>query len=274
MKPTPFIYLFLIGLFSFKATAYAENYRILITNDDGIQYPGLIALAENLSHDYEVIVSAPAENMSGNSHATNLFKGPVKVDELPENGKYQAFAVHGTPADAARFGLVQMRNQEKAINLVISGINPGSNIGSLSHLSGTIGAAMEAQYYDTPAIAINLDRKVIKEAGFTPAIDLVRRLIPEIRKNGLPRGVVLNANIPHQSKGLKIVPMGGSVLNVDSYTKTDEGFKANVTFPLPKADQTANDSDAYKNGFTTLTPLQLDWTATGMLPKLKEWRLE
>lgn len=264
----------MIGVWFISAPAYGETYRIMITNDDGINNPGLVALAESLSEKYEVIVSAPAKNMSGNSHATNLFKGPVTIDEIPDNGKYISFAVHGTPADAARFGLIQMRNQGKTIDLVISGINPGSNIGSLSHLSGTIGAAMEAQYYDTPAIALNLDRKAIKEGGYAPAIDLVAKLITKVRQEGLPKGVILNVNIPHQSKGLKIVPMGPSILEVKSYRKAEDGFTAEVIFPVVAEGLTANDAEAYKNGYTTVTPLKIDWTAFEMLPKLKDWALE
>lgn len=268
------IFVISLGLLFMSSATGAEPYRILITNDDGIKNPGLIALAESLSEEYEVIVSAPAKNMSGYSHATNLFKGPVKVDDIPHNGKYQAYAVHSTPADAARFGIIQMRNAGTAVDLVISGINRGSNIGSLSHLSGTIGAAMEAQYYDIPAIALNLDRKAIKADGYGAATDLVRKLIKQVRKNGLPKGVVLNVNIPHHSKGLVIVPMGPSIINVKSFTRTEQGHKPEISFFKPDKGKTTNDAEAYMNGYTTITPLQIDWTAKDMLPRLEKWDLK
>ena len=263
-----------LGLSLLSSFSMAEQYRILITNDDGFDNPGLIALAENLSEKYHVIVSAPAKNMSGNSHATNLFKGPVKVDEIQGNGKYTGYAVHGTPADAARFGIIQMRNKNMPVDLVISGINPGMNISTLSHLSGTVGAAMEAPYYDIPAIALSLDRRAIKTEGYKPAIILAIKLIGQIRKNGMPKGVVLNVNIPKQSKGLKVVPMGPSMLDIQFFAKKEDGYLAEIFLPKPELNRVDNDKDAFLNGYTTITPLKLDWTAQKMLPKLKAWDLK
>ncbi len=262
------------SLWFLSSHVMAGQYRILITNDDGIDNPGLIALAENLSQNFQVIISAPAKNMSGSSHATNLFKGPMKVDDIQGNGKYTGFAVHGTPADAARFGIIRMKNRNMPVDLVISGINPGMNIGTLSHLSGTIGAAMEAPYYDIPAIALNLDRMAIKAEGYEPALILVNRIIGKIQKNGLPKGVILNVNIPKQSKGLKIVPMGPSMLDIQFFTKKEEGYLAEIFLPKPEPDRINNDKDAFLNGYTTITPLTIDWTAQKMLPKLKEWKLK
>jgi len=263
-----------LGLLFIASPALAGSYRILVTNDDGINNPGLIALAESLSADYDVIVSAPAKNMSGNSHATNLFRGPMTVDEIPHNGKYAAYGVHGTPSDAARFGIIRMKNQGTPVNLVISGINPGNNIGSLSHLSGTIGAAMEAQYYDIPAIALNLDRAESRANGYGAATGLVKILIEKIRKNGLQKGVILNVNIPHQSKGLVMVPMGPSVIDVKGFTKTDKGQKPEIGRLNPGKDKRSNDVEAYLNGYTTVTPLKINWTAKEMLPRLEEWDLK
>ncbi|MBL4800542.1 MAG: 5'/3'-nucleotidase SurE [Emcibacter sp.] len=262
-----------VGLYILSCPAVAAPYHILITNDDGIDNPGLIALAHSLSKDFHITVSAPAKNMSGNSHATNLFKGPVKVDEK-KTERYMSFAVHGTPADAARFGIIRMRNSGTPVDLVISGINPGSNIGALSHLSGTIGAAMEALYYDIPAIALNLDRKAQKANGYGAATNLVKKLIGKIRKNGLPHGVMLNVNIPHNAKGRLIVPMGPNIITVKSFIKTETGYKPDITFATAEKDKRGNDVAAYLNGYTTITPLKIDWTAQDILPQLRSWHLE
>ena len=262
-----------LGFCMISSPVFAAPYHILITNDDGIDNPGLIALADSLSENYQVTVSAPAKNMSGNSHASNLFKGPMKV-EIKTDSTYPRFAVHGTPSDAARFGIVRMRNKGTPVDLVISGINPGSNIGALSHLSGTVGAAMEAQYYDIPAIALNLDRKVIKAEGYGAAIRLVTKIIGQIQHNSLPKGVVLNVNIPQHSKGLKIVPMGPSILAVKSYSETEKGYKPDLTFPKAEKGKVSNDAAAYMNGYTTITPLKIDWTAKEILPLLKNWALK
>ncbi|WP_339865570.1 5'/3'-nucleotidase SurE [Paremcibacter congregatus] len=263
-----------VTLAAFCSTSLAEEYRILITNDDGVDNPGLIALATDLAKDYQIIISAPAINMSGNGHAVNLFKGPVRVDKRDDIGPFTAYAVHATPADAARFGIVQMRHQGTPVDLVISGINPGSNIGALSHLSGTIGAAMEAQYYDTPAIALNLDRKAIKANGYGPAITLVRKLIHNIRQNPLPKGVILNANIPFNSKGILISPMGPSIIDVKVFRETPEGYQADITFLKPEGDKADNDVTGYQAGHTTLTPLKIDWTAREALDALNAWDLK
>lgn len=262
------------GLVALCDTSLADTYRILLTNDDGIDNPGLRALAKDLAQDYHVTVSAPAINMSGNGHAVSLFKGPVTVEEKDDLGPFSAYAVHATPADAARFGIIQMKTTGTPVDLVISGINPGSNIGALSHLSGTIGAAMEAQYYDIPAIALNLDRKAIKVGGYGPATELVRKLIKNIRKSPLPKGVILNVNIPQNSQGVLVSPMGPSIIEVKAYHKTDKGYKADVDFLRPAGPKTANDVTGYQAGYTTITPLKIDWTARKTLEQLKLWDLD
>ncbi len=266
------VYIFCTMLI-FIQSAQATEYRILITNDDGVDNPGLIALADELSKSYQVIVSAPAKNMSGSSHGTHLFKGPMKVDK--RTGKnYVIYAVHGMPADAARFGIVTQKNKGKPVDLVISGINPGSNIGSLSHLSGTIGAGMEAALNHIPAIALNLDRKAIKAHRYGKAISLVQKVIKKIQSSPMPEGTMLNINIPVNNKGIKIVPMGPELLWVESFGETDKGQKPKLKFHKSKPEDASNDVTAYQNGYVAITPLKLDWTAYKMLAEIRKWKLE
>ena len=139
-----------------SATAFADSYRILISNDDGINSPLIHALRDGLAtlDDVEIVVSAPDANKSGSSQSTD--GGARTVERVFANGEFFGYAVDGRPADAVRFGLLHL-GKDEPFDLVVSGINQGANVGDVSHLSGTVGAAMEAIYQGIPAIAVSQD---------------------------------------------------------------------------------------------------------------------
>ena len=142
-----------------SVTDVQQRFRILVTNDDGIETAGIHTLAESLrSVADEVVVVAPDGNRSGSSQA--ISGEPLVVREFWDGSRSLGYGVSGFPADAVRFGLIELGG-DQGFDLVVSGINVGSNVGNVSHLSGTVGAAMEAIFQGVPAIAVS------QEAGDT-----------------------------------------------------------------------------------------------------------
>jgi 5'-nucleotidase len=252
--------------------ADAKDYRILLTNDDGIHAPGLQALVNALSSQYEIIVSAPAKKWSGMSHGTQLWEGPMEVDAVKFDNNVPGYSVHGLPADAARFGIIHQRELRRPIDLLISGVNPGENRGSLAHLSGTVGAAMEGPYYGIPAIAVSIEESEAHNSGYKTATDAVRILIQHIQANGLSKGTVLNVNVPENAKGMKIAPMGIDNVRVDFFTNS--GNKYSPKFSFPKATNPTSDMGVYERGHIAITPLNVDWTDQNTINTLKTWSLD
>jgi len=262
----------LLILASTHVTA-TEPYRILITNDDGINAGGLIALVDALSDNAEIIVSAPAKKWGAKSHGSNLWEGPMKIDTVTIEGSSLSYAVHGMPADAARFGILMANKLDKKIDLVISGINSGDNAGSGAHLSGTIGSAMEALYYDIPAIAVSLAGSAAHDDKYGDAAHFIDTLVPEIRKNGIQNGVILNVNVPAEIKGVKAAPMGDYTVAVNDFELTEDGlFKPEITYPA--SSMPGGDAYEFERGYITITPLKLDITDTKTLDALQDWDLK
>ncbi|MCE7995603.1 MAG: 5'/3'-nucleotidase SurE [Roseivirga sp.] len=260
-------------LFCLVQTSFAQAYRILISNDDGIKSTLLETLSTGLSKlsDVEVVIVAPAKNQSGSSHSTD--GRTLEVEKIFKNEQLFGYAVSGRPADAVRFGLTVL-GKDKPFDLVVSGINRGANVGKLSHLSGTVGAAMEALYYNTPAIAVSQEvRGVNTEASAL----FISQLVSKYQKNGAPEGVVISVNIPAgELKGVVAKPMGDAYLDMGDYgLKSETGNKAvyQQKLALSKSKNTETDTYAYQQGYITITPLKFDWTAHKMLEDINSWGL-
>lgn len=261
-------------LFCLTQIPQAQTYRVLISNDDGIESPLLKTLSEELAKlpDVEVVIAAPSANQSGSSHSTD--GRTLEVEKIMKNDQLFGYAVSGKPADAVRFGL-RVLGKEKPFNLVISGINRGANVGKLSHLSGTVGAAMEALYYDTPAIAVSQEvRGVNTEASAL----FVAQLVSKYQKEDAPKGVVISVNIPAgELKGVVASPMGDAYLDMSNYTlKSESGNKAvyQQKLGLSRSQNKETDTYAYQQGYITITPLKFDWTAHEMLDTISSWDLK
>ena len=161
--------------------------QILLTNDDGIQAPGLKALEESMGAIGEVTVVAPDSEMSGTSQSISAH-APLRVRQLDE----RHYAVSGTPADTVIIGLYHLLPQKP--DLVVSGINPGGNLGENVVYSGTVAAAMEAALHGVPSIAISLATR--KYLDFSSAATFAAQLAEKVLEEGLPEGVMLNVNVP------------------------------------------------------------------------------
>jgi 5'-nucleotidase len=274
MKGLPLQLLTLTLLLCSSLTSSAQSYRILLSNDDGIESPLLYALYQELAAlpDVEVVVSAPNENQSGSSQSS--VGTPLVVDRFYKEGEFFGYSVHGKPADSVRFGIVEL-GKETPFDLVVSGINRGANVGDVSHSSGTVGAAMEALYQGVPAIAVSQEvNNVNTEASARFAAQIVRRY----QRQGAPEGIVVSINIPGgELKGVSVKPMGDSYLQTAAYTPV-ESSGDRTTYErervIVQSTNTTSDTYAYQQGYVTITPLLFDWTALDFIDDVESWNLQ
>ncbi|MFT7680048.1 MAG: 5'-nucleotidase [Planctomycetota bacterium] len=252
-------------------------WRILVTNDDGIETKALAQLVAALGEHGEVVVCAPDGNRSGSSHSVRAWTEPMAVKATEVEGASLAFAVGGSPADAVAYGLLELGKQ-KPFDLVVSGINEGANVGELSHYSGTVGAAMEAVYRGVPAVAVSQGGRT-RDYAFSARF--TANFVAQLRAHGTRPGVVYSINVPgvpeQERKGVALRPMGGSYLVLRGWTerKTPSGQSGAVAkLGLDRGAPAGSDSEAYNQGYVTITPLQFDWTDRAALLELGDWDLD
>ena len=257
-----------------SASLSAQTYRILISNDDGIDSPLLAALQQELAKlpNVDVVVSAPNDNQSGSSMSS--IGGPTVVDRYYRDGSFFGYAVHGRPSNAEMFGL-QVLGRDDAFDLVVSGINRGANVGDVSHASGTIGAAMRALYLGVPAIAISQE---VEGVNTEASAKFAAQLVVRYQRQGAPEGVLISINIPAgELRGVAVRPMGDSYLQTGSFELIDESGNRQTyereRIRVPSTDE-STDTYAYQQGYITLTPLKFDWTAHGLIDEVKSWDLQ
>src|SRR5260370_466335 len=177
--------------------------RILVSNDDGVEAPGLRALAEALQPLGEVTVCAPDREQSATSRSISLHR-PLRIEKLPPWGQIERWAVDGTPTDAVYIGLNHVLKDRRP-DVVASGINRGPNLANDVHYSGTVAAAMEGCAGGVPSFAISL----IKTRDYTHAARFAGALAREIGEHGLPPGTLLNVNVPPgEPRGSQITRIG------------------------------------------------------------------
>jgi 5'-nucleotidase len=247
--------------------------HILLTNDDGIQSTGLLALKRALEKDHEVVVFAPDRNWSAAGHSRRLHD-PLTVRTLMLEDGSTVTVSDGTPSDCvalALMGLVPGRP-----DLVVSGINRGPNVGSDVTYSGTVAAAMEAILFGVPGIAISLDG--FSGWDFSFAAEFARHLVAEVGRRGLPPEVLLSVNVPNvpagQVKGVLPTRLGKRVYR-DELVLVDErdGQQTyRLEGPLPTGELLpGTDVAALAESYISITPLHLDLTAHRFLEEMREW---
>ncbi len=253
-----------------QATA-TKSFRILLANDDGIRAPGLLALYQALSPIAEVTVVAPAQDQSGVGHGVT-YRTPILVSESAAADKGKTwYAVEALPATCVRLGLASLTKEKP--DLVVSGINRGANLGLVTYMSGTCGAAREAAFSGIPAIAVSLDSSPAMD--YKPAAQFTRRVVELIRlKGGLPAGAWLNINYPSGlAKGARVTRQS---VKPDEQTYEErrsprgQRYFWNIYKPV-ESDEPDTDVTALRQGFASITPMQLDQTAATMRPKVEEW---
>lgn len=241
--------------------------KILVTNDDGIQAPGLRALVTALQDMATVTVVAPHTERSAAAQSLTL-RQPIYYDQIAE----REFSVEGTPADAMILAFNTLLKERP--DLVISGINRGANMGENVYYSGTVGAAMEAAINRTPAIAMSLAARA-KEADFGPAAKFARTLAPFVMQEGLPKGVLLNVNVPQKWSGeVRFTRQSSKITrNLLQPGADPRGRRYFWLHEQQLTDGIEPDTDqaAVRDGAISITPLMLDHTDTASLNHLSHW---
>ncbi len=244
---------------------------ILISNDDGIDAPGIRKLAEKLEEDHEIFIIAPTDEKSASSHSLTL-KRPLSVSRRSKN----YFAVDGTPADCVNLGVHSIL--KKKPDLVLSGINHGANLGEDIFYSGTVSAAMEGLLIGVPSIAVSFEMR--NSSDFTPAAEFASRLVAYVEKAGVMKDTVLNVNVPDEiierERIYKITKQGRRIYSDAVEEGTDTSGKKYYTIGTKEiAFEEDIDSDffAVNNGYISITPLHLDLTNYASIMGLKDWQI-
>ncbi len=240
--------------------------HILVTNDDGVQAPGLLALVKEMRKLGQVTVYAPDKNWSASGHVKTMER-PLRVRETRLADGSVAFMSDGAPSDCvalALLGLVQ------DVDLVVSGINPHANIGHDVTYSGTVTAAMEATIADVCGIAISLDSpdNFGELLDYSTAAVVGRHVAKKVLEDGLPKGVLLNVNVPYlqesELNGYQITRQGLRVYRDELDKRVDPRGKPYywIGGEAPTGvDEPGTDFGSLRAGYVSITPLQLDLTA-------------
>jgi 5'-nucleotidase len=248
--------------------------NILLTNDDGIYAPGLQALHQCLRSRHEVTVVAPDQERSAVGHGITLHH-PLRASKVALNAHFQGYAVNGTPADCIKLGMVALLPTRP--DLVLSGINPGANVGTNIHYSGTVAAAKEAALLGLPAIAVSVQGRAV--VNFDEAAAFAESLAERVLQQGLPQGTFLNVNIPN----VPFRDISGTVISRQGTGRFDDRFEKrrdprNRSYYWPGADSQVFDDDPEVDGAAlqgnriSITPIKCDMTDYDALERLRRWR--
>ncbi len=249
--------------------------HILVSNDDGILASGLHALASAMREFGSVTGIAPEENQSTNGHRKTLTR-PLRINSTHLPDGTLAYSSDGAPADCialAMLGFIQ-----EPIDLVVSGINRGSNLGQDLTYSGTLAAAFEGTIHHKPSVAFSLDDRSM-EADYTASADIARRVVRQVIAHGLPPLTLLSVNIPNlpmsSIAGLQITRQGTSVYRDALVSRVDPYGRPYywIGGEAPTGDINAEGTDiwAVNRGYVSITPVHLDMTAHAMIQPLTTW---
>jgi 5'/3'-nucleotidase len=253
--------------------------HILVTNDDGVQAPGLLALAQAMRQIGQVTVFAPDRNWSASGHVKTLER-PIRVTETLLADGTTAYMSDGAPSDCVALPLLGFLETDK-VDLVVSGINPFSNIGHDVTYSGTVTAAMEAVIAGVPGIAFSLasqDKPANVPTDYGPAGQIAGMVAKKVLEGGLAEGVVLNVNIPYLGveamKGFIITRQGLRVYRDALDRRVDPRGRPYywIGGEAPTGvNEEGTDVGALASGHVSITPLQLDLTNYKAMDVLKSW---
>ena len=241
--------------------------RILIANDDGIDALGLKTLARQLSKEYETLVVAPDRNRSGASNSLTLTR-PLQPTQVAEH----EFRVDGTPTDCVNLVLSGMIDGQ--VDMVVSGINHGANLGDDVIYSGTVAAAMEARHLGRPALAVSL----VGTQHFECAAQVISQLLKDSHTLQLPAGILLNINVPdvpyEALKGIRVTRLGYRHRAQQPISAAHpRGLPSFWIGALsePNDCSPGTDFEAIESGYVSITPIHTDMTCYQAQSSLEEW---
>ncbi|ENK1244155.1 5'/3'-nucleotidase SurE [Clostridium sporogenes] len=242
--------------------------NILLTNDDGIDAEGINTLAKLLSKYHNVIMVAPEDQRSASGHSITIYE-PIVVKQVRKHYDIEAYSISGTPADCVKVALDKLISNN--IDIVISGINKGLNMGNDILYSGTVSAAIEGSMYKIPSIAVSAEFVRGKKENYEIAAKYTLEILNRVKKENLKNDVVLNLNIPFCSeeeiKGIKVCKVGNRIFNTRFSEEIDEEGNKILKLEGDINKNINDDTDVYyiRNKYVTLTPLHYDLTNFNIL---------
>jgi 5'-nucleotidase len=249
--------------------------KILISNDDGIDAVGIYILAQALKEIGDVTVVAPATEQSAVGHSITM-KYPLRCNKFYKNGEFFGYAVDGTPADCIKMGVRNILKERP--DIVISGINHGSNTAISIIYSGTVSAAREAAIMDIPAIAVSVTSH--EATNFTYAAKVAQQMAQLVlkKKSAFPPSTLLNVNVPHlpesEVKGIKLTRQGKSTW-ADHYEERKDPYGRSYFWlkgDLIELDNATDiDQGAINEGYVSVTPIHFDLTDYQTFETMKSW---
>ncbi|MCL1058926.1 5'/3'-nucleotidase SurE [Shewanella gelidimarina] len=243
--------------------------KILISNDDGVNAEGIVALTNALKQIAETLTVGPDRNCSGASNSLTL-TNPLRLNKL-DNGY---ISVSGTPTDCVHLAIRELYQDEP--DMVVSGINAGANMGDDTLYSGTVAAAMEGRFLGFPAIAISLVGSELKH--YETAAYFALKIVKGLQKQPIAQDKILNINVPDlpiaDVKGVKITRLGARH-RAEGMIRTQDPAGKEIFWLGPPGDQQdaseGTDFHAVANGYVSITPLTVDLTAFEQLTAMTTW---
>lgn len=250
---------------------------ILVSNDDGVHAKGLKSLVDVARRFGKVVVAAPAEAMSGMSHAITI-KNPLRARKVEEQKNLVVYSCYGTPVDCVKLALNQMLDRKP--DIILSGINHGSNSSSSVVYSGTMAVAMEGCINLIPSAGFSL-LDYDPDADFNPAARIASQVVENMIEHSLPEGVCLNVNIPALEykalKGVKLCRQTRGYWKEEFVKRIDphnsEYYWLTGYYFNQEEEAADTDEAALKAGYVSIVPVQVDLTAYSAFSHLQKWDL-
>jgi len=250
---------------------------ILVTNDDGVDAPGLLALKQALQTLGEVVVVAPDRNWTASGH-TKTMRKPLRVEKRTLRDGSPAHVTDGAPTDCVALVMLGLLPEKPA--LVVSGINPGANLAHDLTYSGTVAAAMEGAINNVPSIAVSINAENRQGVDFAPAAAFAARLARRMLANGgLPPDTFLNVNVPaipiDQIRGVRITRLGKRIYRDELVARQDPAGRNYYWIggepPSGVTEEEGTDVWAVAHHFVSITPVHMDMTSHAMIAHLRTW---
>ncbi|MBU0764365.1 MAG: 5'/3'-nucleotidase SurE [Bacteroidetes bacterium] len=251
---------------------------ILVTNDDGLHAKGMAACIEVAREFGDVVVVTTYESQSGMSHAITI-KTPLRIRKIREEDGLSVYLTNGTPVDCIKLSINTLL--ERKPDLVLSGINHGSNSSISLIYSGTLGGAVEACFYGIPAVGLSVD-SFSPDADFTAAVHYGKQIVRKVMENGLPEHTCLNVNLPDLAidkiRGVRICRQTKGAWKEEFEKRTDphDADYYWLTGSFENFEPDAEDTDiwAMNNGYVAVVPIQIDMTHYSLMNKMKNWKFD
>lgn len=246
--------------------------RVLVSNDDGVDAPGINILAEELrGAGHEVTVVAPDRDRSGASNSLTLDL-PIRTKRID----HSTCSVAGTPTDCVHLALTGMLDSEP--DIVVSGINNSANLGDDVIYSGTVSAAMEGRFLGLPAVAVSLVTRNHEAHHYRTAARAAVEIVKRLKADPLPADTILNVNVPdlpwHEVRGFEVTRLGNRHRSEPCIAQSDPRGRTVYWIGPAGPEQDAGpgtDFHAVRTGHISITPIQVDLTRYQALEKVASW---